>query len=85
MTTNAEDIRSQLRLMRIDLTNLQGRVTNILNMLNELNLPEPDETCCPICNVHLGGPLSLAEHLYTSHDGPLPDHYAAAEKAAGLA
>lgn len=81
---SADDIRSQLRLMRIELTNLQGRVTNILNLLNEMNLPADDETRCPHCNVKLKGPLSLAEHLYVSHDGPLPDHYAAAERAAGI-
>lgn len=85
MPIQPEDIRTQLRSMREDLTRLQGRVTDALNMLNNLGLPEQGISYrCPTCNVPLRGPLSLAEHIHLSHDGPLPAHYLEAERLAGL-
>lgn len=84
MTIQPADIRIQLRALREDLTRAQGRITDISNMLNELALPETEESRCPTCGVRLRGPLSLAEHLHLSHAGPLPPHWSAAERAAGL-
>lgn len=84
MTVQPADIYKQLRAAREDLTKLQGRVTDILNMLNELQLPDIEWPRCPDCGIRCRGLLTLAEHVYVSHDGPVPDHYLAAEKAAGL-
>src|SRR5262245_20490733 len=84
MTVRPEDVYTQLRACREDLTRLQGRVTDIVNMLNTLALPERELERCPHCGLGFQGPLSLAEHVYNSHKGPLPEHYIAAEKRAGL-
>jgi len=37
---------------------------------------------CPQCGLEIKGALTLAEHLYNSHDGPVPAHYAAIEARA---
>lgn len=85
MTVHPQDVVETLKRIRYDLTAAQAKVTDALNYLGELNLPERDEARCPICDTKLKGPLSLAEHVYTSHDGPLPEHYAVAERKAGIA
>lgn len=46
-------------------------------------IPRPPESAahsaggatCPVCNVNLAGPQSLAEHIYHVHDGPYPEHW----------
>lgn len=82
MSIAPDDIRAQLRAMREDLSKLQGRVTDISNMLNELDLPKGEDHRCPQCGVRLRGPLSLAEHVYNTHGGELPQHYVEAESRA---
>lgn len=78
-----EDSLELCRKIRYDLTAAQAKLTNIIEALASLP-PTPKSVCC-ICGLHLRGPLSLAEHLYTSHDGDLPDHWAQAERLAGSA
>lgn len=63
------------RKIRYDLTALQAKVTDLLNELGKLDLPDPDALDCPRCGLPTRGPLSLAEHLYVSHEGPVPDHW----------
>lgn len=85
MSIAPADVYRQLRAMREDLTKMQGRVTDIVNMLNTFNFPDAEAEKCPHCDLKFKGPLSLAEHVYNSHDGPVPEHYLAAERAAGVA
>jgi hypothetical protein len=65
--------------IRRDLTALQARVSELLGALGE---PEASRISCPECRLELAGPRSLAEHIYVSHGGPVPDHWAAAEARA---
>ncbi len=83
MTITPQDALALARRIRMDLTNAQAKLTDVIELL--ASLPEAPSSRCPICDVPLRGPLSLAEHVHLSHDGPIPEHYLAAERAAGLA
>ena len=65
-----------LRKIRYDLTAAQGKLTEAIRMVAALDLEEAGERVpCPQCGVRLLGPKTLAEHLYVSHDGPVPAHW----------
>lgn len=76
MTVQPEDLFEILKQIRKDLTSLQVRTTDALNTLTALNLPSRPKAWCPHCKSDFPGPRTLSEHLYTSHDGPEPDHWA---------
>lgn len=78
------DLLEQLRQTRVELTRLQGRVTDMINLATQMTVPPQRIHQCLICHVRLRGARSLAEHVYNSHNGPVPAHYQAAEQAAGL-
>lgn len=85
MTAQPADLYERLTALRKDLTACQGKVTDALNILAELNLPRQNEVKCDACGLRFRGALSLAEHLHVSHDGPLPAHWLEAERLAGIA
>lgn len=76
------DAEAILRALRYDLTAAQAKVTEALEVLARLDLPDPADTRCPTCGAGLRGKRSLAEHAYHSHDGPVPAHWIAAEAQA---
>ncbi len=84
--TTRDELLDNLREMRKDMTSAQIRLTEAIRSIAAL--PEDSfantDATCTTCSVKTRGPLALAEHLYTSHDGPLPDHYARADKLAGI-
>jgi hypothetical protein len=71
-----------LKKLRYDLTGMQVKVSELLRLAASLDLPEPAQRECPKCKATFRGPLSLSEHDYLSHDGPLPAHWARAEAMA---
>lgn len=81
---NRTEALDTARRLRMDLTNAQAKLTDVIEYLKGL----PDEfdasTACPTCGVKTKGPLSLAEHIHTSHDGPVPAHWLEAERLAGI-
>ena len=83
MTLTPADALELAKKMRMDLTQLQGRLTDLMETLAAQ--PASDQPRCPTCGVPVKGPLALAEHLHNSHDGPLPQHWIRAEQLAGLA
>lgn len=88
MSDREHDLVALLKRMRYDLTDLQMKVTDALNMVATLNLPDPAAVICPEpnCGVTLRSERKLAEHLYQLHDGPEPEHWRQAETlAAALA
>jgi len=69
-----------LKKVRYDLTAAQAKVSEAMRMVASLDLGESgDRVPCPRCGTRLLGPQTLAEHLYVSHAGPVPEHYAAIE------
>jgi hypothetical protein len=81
------ELVTQLKRLRFDLTEMQGKLTEALRMAGTLDLEPHKQHLCPECKdagvtFDLRSKLKLAEHRYVAHDGPLPDHYAAAEEAA---
>lgn len=84
-TISLAEALTELDRIRKDLTNAQAKLTDVKNAIAAHPDSEGDpRPRCPHCNVQLRGQLALAEHVHTSHDGPIPDHWIAAERAAGL-
>lgn len=79
MTVQPADLYEMLKKVRYDATAIQGKVTDALNMLAELNLPTATELRCPHCDLPFRGRLPLDEHIYNSHGGPVPAHWEAIE------
>lgn len=82
MTTQAADVYKLLHEIRHEATVLIAKANDALTLLAELNISDLPSARCPKCELELRGPLKLAEHIYQSHDGPLPDHYAALDARA---
>lgn len=78
------DVLELLKKMRYDLTAMQAKLSDAIEAFTSLNLPAQHEVRCERCGLRFRGALSLAEHLHTSHDGPLPAHWLEAERLAGL-
>lgn len=73
------DMHDLAMQIRYDLTAAQGKLTELIRMIGELpdHQREATELVCPntTCHLKFKGPLTLAEHLYTSHGGPEPAHW----------
>lgn len=82
--SESQDILELLQRLRMDLTNAQGKLTDVQRMIAALNLPGEARPTCDVCGLTFRGPLSLAEHLHNAHQGPLPGHWLRAEQLAGL-
>jgi len=67
--------------LRYDLTGMQVKVTELITGLSALDIPV-DGYPCPRCGTKFKGSTSLAEHVYISHGGPVPEHWERAEQMA---
>jgi hypothetical protein len=52
-----------------------GRIQAMRQWLASQDLPDPTDEHCPRCGLKRPGPRSLAEHMYTAHDGAVPEHW----------
>lgn len=68
--------------LQMDLRAANAKLTELRSQIAALNLKPPAAFSCPICGIQFKSTAKLEEHVYTSHDGPLPAHYAHAEQIA---
>ena len=61
--------------IRRTLTRAQSQLTELLRQIGEFDLPLPENLTCPQCGIARASETILAEHLYQSHDGPVPTHW----------
>jgi hypothetical protein len=71
------DLWKVLDKCQMDLRAASAKLTEVRAMLSQLDLPDPKTVTCPKCGLKRSGPRQLAEHIYTSHDGDLPEHWEA--------
>jgi hypothetical protein len=62
------DALEQLRLIRMDLTNAQAKLTDVMRTVSALNLPERAAVPCPVCGIDRRTQSLLDEHLANVHD-----------------
>jgi hypothetical protein len=65
--------------LQMDLRAAQAKLLELRSMLATLDLPHAAQLTCRHCGLATRGPRTLAEHIHVSHNGPLPDHWAAIE------
>lgn len=70
------ELHSLARKLRYDLTAAQGKLSELLRGLAELERDDHPEFRCPECRIDCRGLNQLEIHVYTSHDGPLPSAWA---------
>ena len=68
MAISKGDALEQLRLIRMDLTNAQAKLTDAIRTVSALNLPEPAAVPCPVCGLDRRTQALLEEHLANVHD-----------------
>lgn len=75
-------IRAAVLGMQKTARQMLAQADDVLALLDELHVPDSPGVLCPKCGVHAKGPRTLEEHLFNSHGGPLPAHWAAADTRA---
>lgn len=70
MTANPDDIHELLKLMRMDLSQLQARLTDLSKMVATLKLDQPRTWICWICGISCPSELVMLDHRVGVHDDP---------------
>lgn len=70
------------RKLRYDLTACQAKLTDLTNIIAALNLEPDGRHECGRCGITFRSGRRLVEHTYTSHGGPVPEHWLATEEGA---
>lgn len=78
--TERHDIWQVADALQMDLRAATAKLVELRARLAALDLPTNNASACPTCGVKLRGPNTLAEHVYNSHDGPVPAHWERVER-----
>lgn len=70
--------------LQMDNRKQAAKLVELRSYVAGLSLPEAAAYKCPRCGTRFRTQLLVAEHVYNSHDGPVPEHYLRAERLAGL-
>lgn len=70
--------------LQMDAREHSAKLVELRSYVASLSLPDPKRRECPECGTAFRNELVMAEHRYNSHGGAVPEHYLAAERAAGL-
>ena len=76
------EILALFRKVQLDIRDALVKMGELQRMVAALDLPDPTERTCNRCGATFPGKLSLAEHAYISHGGPVPKHWERAEQMA---
>jgi hypothetical protein len=79
LTVTLRDALAECRRIRMDLTNAQAKLTDVIESIAAHPDAELERPACPKCGATFRGAQSLAEHVYNSHGGDVPAHYLAIE------
>jgi hypothetical protein len=74
-STERHELWQVLDKLVLDLNAATAKLQEARRMLVSLDLPDPKTVTCPRCGIKRTGPRSLAEHMYSSHDGAMPEHW----------
>jgi hypothetical protein len=75
LTISLQDALTELKRARMDLTNAQAKLSDAIKALAAHPDSQTPRPKCPSCGSSFRGDRSLAEHVYHSHGGPVPQHY----------
>lgn len=82
LVSERHDIWAIADSLQMDLRAASAKLVELRSRLAALDLPNPNESKCPVCGTLFRGPRSLAQHMYDSHGADLPPHIAEADKLA---
>ena len=73
--TERHDIWQVADALQMDLRAATAKLVELRARLAALDLPTESGSTCPACGLKTRGPKTLAEHIYQSHNGPVPAHW----------
>lgn len=79
MSETKAELLAIAKAIRYDLTACQGKLSALMRSIADADLPDREPAVCPTCGARLAGPVTLAEHVHTSHGGPVPPTWERAE------
>lgn len=82
--TSRHEIWAMLDRLQMDAREHVARIDTLRQLVAAIELPTAARPACPTCGIAFQLTWQRDEHVYTSHNGPVPEHYLAAERAAGL-
>jgi hypothetical protein len=68
--------------LQMDARAIQAKLTELRAHIATLDLPAKEHITCPECGLTIRSRPRLAEHLFQTHAGPLPEHWQHAEARA---
>lgn len=80
--TERHELWTLLDQAQMDIRALSAKLVQIRSYVAGLDLPDRASVTCDTCGLRFRGPYTLAEHVYNSHDGPVPQHILDAEARA---
>jgi hypothetical protein len=84
VTSERHPVWQLLDKLQMDNRAQAAKLVELRALVAGLGLPEYEPAICPDCGTKFSSKLTRDEHLYNAHGGPIPEHYLAAERAAGL-
>lgn len=75
MSTDRNPLWQLLDALQMNHRTMGAQIVELRARIANLDIPNPEMTTCSHCGPMPGGLRTLAEHLYTSHDGPEPEHW----------
>lgn len=76
------DVWALTDAIQMDLRAAGAKLVELRSLLSRLELSPPRGARCDRCGLMLSGEVTLSEHLYVSHDGPVPPTWERAEAIA---
>jgi uncharacterized C2H2 Zn-finger protein len=84
MSDHQHPIWQLLDKLQMDNRAQAAKLVELRALVASLELPDGDgRVKCPLCGISFRSDRQIAEHVYNSHAGPVPEHYLAAERLAG--
>lgn len=84
MAASEHPLLTAIAKAQYDLTSAQAWLAEVRRQVASLDLGEEIRRSCD-CGLSFKSAEKLAEHRYTSHDGPEPAHWLAGEQLAEIA
>lgn len=82
--TERHPVWQLLDKLQMDNREQAAKLVELRALVSQLELPNPAKRRCDTCGVSFRNQLLRDEHVYHSHQGPVPEHYLRAERLANL-
>ena len=83
-TDHSHPLWQLLDRLQMDVASMNAKLVEVRSLVAQMQLAPPTRHVCGECGAVHRHQHALDEHRYRCHGGPVPEHYIAAEMAAGF-